>query len=229
MNTIDELNALQQARGFLSDDDLRALSARIDVPLHELQAVSSFYPHFPAHACRRSPHRSVPRPRLSSCATADVRGEALGARCSQWAQLTVEFAEISCPGQCDRRARVCLVNDVPVALARTSSVIARRTRSSAPAAERRTAQGAAGPLAWRIRTVAPGSSATASCDSLLVASRDFDGAIARIAESGLRGMGGAGFPDRPQVVSSSRAETAATRSTSSATRTRASPVPSRTA
>ncbi len=50
MNPIQELQALQESRGYLAEDDLRALSERTRIPLYELGAVSSFYPHF-----RRTP------------------------------------------------------------------------------------------------------------------------------------------------------------------------------
>ena len=59
MNPIDELYALQEARGHLSEEDLRALSERTRIPLYELQAVSSFYPHF-----RRTPPKAL---RVGAC------------------------------------------------------------------------------------------------------------------------------------------------------------------
>ena len=46
MNLIEELYALQEAHGYLREDDLRALSRRTQVPLYEIEGVSTFYPHF---------------------------------------------------------------------------------------------------------------------------------------------------------------------------------------
>ena len=59
MNRIEELYALQEDRGFLSEEDLRALSRRLKVPLYELEGISSFYPHF-----RRTP---PPAFRVGAC------------------------------------------------------------------------------------------------------------------------------------------------------------------
>ena len=44
MNAIEELYALQDTRGYLSDEDLRALSERTGIPLYELQAVAAREP-----------------------------------------------------------------------------------------------------------------------------------------------------------------------------------------
>jgi NADH:ubiquinone oxidoreductase subunit E len=46
MNLIEELYALQEEHGWLREEDLRALSKRIKVPLYEIEGVSTFYPHF---------------------------------------------------------------------------------------------------------------------------------------------------------------------------------------
>ena len=59
MNLIEELYALQEAHSYLREEDLRALAARIKVPLYEIEGVASFYPHF-----RRTP---APRVTVSAC------------------------------------------------------------------------------------------------------------------------------------------------------------------
>jgi NADH:ubiquinone oxidoreductase subunit F (NADH-binding)/NADH:ubiquinone oxidoreductase subunit E len=182
MNPINELYALQEARGHLSEEDLRALSERTGIPLYELQAVSSFYPHF-----RRTP---PPALRVAACRDLSCHlrdgGRALreiGELCA--GRGDVEFEEISCPGQCDR-APACLVNDVPVAPEEVERFLA--DPSSAPVAE--------APVAPRRWLSDPHSGPEQHYDQLrkLAASRDFDGVIGRITDSGLRGMGGAGFP-----------------------------------
>ena len=59
MNPIEELYALQETTGYLSEEDLRALAKKLGVPLYELEGVSSFYPHF-----RRTPPPSY---RVGAC------------------------------------------------------------------------------------------------------------------------------------------------------------------
>jgi NADH:ubiquinone oxidoreductase subunit F (NADH-binding) len=182
MNPIDELNALREARGHLSEGDLRALSERTGIPLYQLQAVSSFYPHF----------RSTPPPALRVGACRDLSchlrdgGRALREIAELCAGRTdVEFEEISCPGQCDR-APACLANDVPAAPGEVEGFLA--DPSSAPV-------GAAlvTPRRWRSDPY-PGPDQHYDELRKLATSRDFDGMIGRITDSGLRGMGGAGFP-----------------------------------
>ncbi len=181
MNLIEELSALQSARGHLSDEDLRALAERLAVPLHEVEAVSSFYPHF----------RRTPPPTLQigvcrdlSCFLRDggMAARELARECEGRADASV--VEISCPGQC-QAAPACLVNGVP----------------GSPDDARRALAGEA----IRHPTVAEPDPSWA-CDPYakpedrygelrkLVEAGDFAPAIERITESGLRGMGGAGFP-----------------------------------
>jgi len=182
MNPIQELQALQESRGYLAEDDLRALSERMRIPLYELEAVSSFYPHF-----RRTPPPPV---RVGMCRdlSCHLRG---GERVSkQIASLCagrdgVAFEEISCPGLCDR-APACLVNDVPASPDLVEGYLDHP--ASIPVA---------GPTepARRWQTDPYESSEEHYSELRRVSeSGDFDAMIDRIQQSGLRGMGGAGFP-----------------------------------
>ena len=182
MNWIEELYALQEDRGFLADDDLRALSRRLDVPLYELEGISSFYPHF-----RRTP---PPTFRVGACRDLACHLRDGGNGSKRLAEMCadrtdVEFEEISCPGLCDR-APACLVNDMPVAHDEVESLLAgRSTLPNEPSA--------AAPRRFATDPYA-GSDEHYAELRRVVESRDFDGMIARITDSGLRGMGGAGFP-----------------------------------
>jgi NADH:ubiquinone oxidoreductase subunit F (NADH-binding)/NADH:ubiquinone oxidoreductase subunit E len=182
MNPIQELQALQESRGYLAEDDLRALSERTRIPLYELEAVSSFYPHF-----RRTPPPPV---RVGMCRDLSCHlrdGERVSKRIASLCagRDSVAFEEISCPGLCDR-APACLVNDVPASPDQVEGYLADRTSiPGAPSA------GAA--QSWQTD---PYESPEARYGELLgiSESRDFDTMISRIQQSGLRGMGGAGFP-----------------------------------
>ena len=181
MNPIDELYALQETAGYLSDPDLRTLSKKLDVPLYELEGITSFYPHF-----RRTPpaHFRVGACRDLACHLRDG-GRALARLESACAgRDDVEFEPISCPGQCDR-APACLLNDLP---AEPEAILA-QLESSEPLGESSERE----PRRWQSD---PYASAARHYSELraLVASQDFEGAIARVGDSGLRGLGGAGFP-----------------------------------
>ncbi len=191
-NPIVELSALQEERGFLSDDDLRTLSARLRIPLYELQGVASFYPHF-----RREPPAAL---RVGVCRDLVCRlrgGGELAARlasaCAERPGATCE--EISCPGLCDR-APACLVNDAPAdgtgalaALSDGTGALAALSDGAAPQPE--PASGSA--RRWRCDPY-PEPDERYGQVRELARSGSYAAALARIADSGLRGMGGAGFP-----------------------------------
>ena len=57
---LDQLRAIQQRVGYLPREEIERFSARIDVPLHRIHEVISFFPHFrlkpppdvEVHVCR---------------------------------------------------------------------------------------------------------------------------------------------------------------------------------
>ena len=181
MNPIEELYALQETSGHLSEEDLRALSKKLGVPLYELEGISSFYPHF-----RRTP---PPAYRVGACRdlVCHLRdgGRALAKLESLCAERDdVEFEEISCPGLCDR-APACLLNDAPAVPDEVEAHLA----ASASLDPRH----AGPPRRWESDPYAGPAEHYGELRKL-VESRDFDGVIAQVSESGLRGLGGAGFP-----------------------------------
>jgi NADH:ubiquinone oxidoreductase subunit F (NADH-binding) len=182
MNLIEELYALQSQHGHLRDEDLRALSQRIRVPLYEIEGVASFYPHF-----RRTP---APRAVVAGCrdlvccmADGGASLESLQETCA--GREDVEFHAVSCLGRCDR-APACAVNDVPVEV---DAVAAHLDDLKSLPANRPTRS----PRRWPID---PYESPAKRFGVLLeyLKSRDIDGLIEKMKGSGLRGMGGAGFP-----------------------------------
>jgi len=177
MNLIEELYALQQTHGWLREEDLRALSERIRVPLYEIQGVSSFYPHF----------RKTPPPKLHVTACRDLSchladgGMALAKLKGYCAgKKGVEFHEVSCLGRCDT-APACAVNDEPMSLEEAEECV--KSGKPLPPAP------STSPRKWRCDPGEPYGVLKA-----IRKSGEIDGMIERIRDSGLRGMGGAGFP-----------------------------------
>jgi NADH:ubiquinone oxidoreductase subunit F (NADH-binding)/NADH:ubiquinone oxidoreductase subunit E len=96
---IGELTLLQERDGWLSEPGLRALAKRLNVPLHRLESVSTFYTTF-----RRTPPKRVEVAvcRDLSCAMARGGEAAERLRAALAGRDDVEIREISCIGRCDR-------------------------------------------------------------------------------------------------------------------------------
>jgi NADH:ubiquinone oxidoreductase subunit F (NADH-binding)/NADH:ubiquinone oxidoreductase subunit E len=188
VNLIEELVALQEHHGYLRDADLEALHERTGAPLYEIQGLCSFYPHF-----RRRPPatRRIAACRDLACHLRDGGAalERLRARCNDVPDT--EFEPVSCLGRCDI-APACVWNDVP--MCSEDAITALKATTPSPPAVRSAATAAA-PRSWALD---PYESVSERYGVLRewVESGDADGAalIERVTRSGLRGMGGAGFP-----------------------------------
>ncbi|HXV36634.1 MAG TPA: NAD(P)H-dependent oxidoreductase subunit E, partial [Myxococcota bacterium] len=117
---IHELTLLQERDGWLSESELRALAKRLELPLHRLESVSTFYTHF-----RRTPPKRVEIAvcRDLSCALAGGREAAQRLRAALAGRDDVEIRETSCIGRCDRAPAGFAGHDV-VSTHRTDEVVA---------------------------------------------------------------------------------------------------------
>jgi formate dehydrogenase beta subunit len=184
---IPALQAIQERLGWLPREELEALSRDVRRPLYEIQGLISFYPHF----------RTDPPPAVAlhvchdlSCwlQGADERIAALRERYGD--QADVEFTEVSCLGRCDAAPAVA-VGEVPAAADDADALVtAARTRHAAEPVPRAYAGGAP----WPNDPYAPGQERYAALRALLSGRLSADQVIGALEDSGLRGMGGAGFP-----------------------------------
>ncbi|MFP6655691.1 MAG: NADH-ubiquinone oxidoreductase-F iron-sulfur binding region domain-containing protein [Myxococcota bacterium] len=195
---VRELLKLQEEEGWLSSDRLVALAARLRVPLHRLESVSTFYPHFRREQ-REATEISVCRD--LSCRLAGAESAATALR--EWAEGRgdVVVVETSCLGRCDRAPAAALGHrtlDAANLLAIAEHVAEATTE---PADRERRAWPAADPYwASNAETVASRSESQATQNrsdyrvlrEVLSGSRDAP--IEALEAAGLRGMGGAGFP-----------------------------------
>jgi formate dehydrogenase/NADH-quinone oxidoreductase subunit F len=177
---IPALNAIQERVGWLPREELVALSRDVRRPLYELEGLISFYPHFrtdpPVKAELRVCHDL-------SCwlRGADERIAAIRERYG--ADADVEIVEGSCLGRCDI-APAGTVNEAPVPLD-----VVLETGLDHPA-----------PLSARSATRWPNDPYPAPEDryavlrDVLAGRLDVADIIATLKDTGLRGMGGAGFP-----------------------------------
>jgi NADH:ubiquinone oxidoreductase subunit F (NADH-binding)/NADH:ubiquinone oxidoreductase subunit E len=184
----DELRAIQRRFGYLPAEQLRDVAARLNLPLFRVNGVASFYPHF-----FLSPPARV-EVRVCGDMSCHLRGgdalrRDLEARFAPLGGAQVSIRHVSCLGRCDA-APAAAINDVIF------------DGLSAPGAEalvRRALQGEAlgdghttEPIAVKADPYIP--SERYGVVRRLAASRDWDGVIATLKASALRGLGGAGFP-----------------------------------
>jgi NADH:ubiquinone oxidoreductase subunit F (NADH-binding)/NADH:ubiquinone oxidoreductase subunit E len=184
---IPALNAIQERVGWLPREELVALSRDVRRPLYEIEGLVSFYPHFRADPPVRAELRVC---HDLSCwlRGADERIAAVKERYGS--DPDVEVVEGSCLGRCDI-APACTVNETPVPLDQADAAVA---------AARET--GPDHPAPWPAGSASrwPNDPYPAPEDRYAVL-RDVLGGrletasiITALKDSGLRGMGGAGFP-----------------------------------
>ncbi len=177
---IHELNDLQAEHGYLRRQDLESLSRRTQRPLYEIQGLLSFYPHY-----RTEPARpfEVTLCRDMSCWLRDGRSQAESIEAALHGREDVRVRRVSCIGRCDC-APAATVNETPC---RTVDVLDLIDGRPVPALD--------APLQdW------PTDPYDSPDERYGVFRRAREGGIppdrilAALEESGLRGMGGAGFP-----------------------------------
>ncbi len=188
---IPALNAIQARQGWLPPAELEELAVEARRPRYEIQGLISFYPHF----------RTEPPVKVSVHACHDLSCflhdgdagiEALRERFRD--DSDVEVVEVSCLGRCDAAPAVS-VNERAAALAQTDELVEAVRLADGGHLEQARAPGRDDP--WPNDPYPAGSGVTerySSLRALLAGQLDPDTVIATLKESGLRGMGGAGFP-----------------------------------
>jgi formate dehydrogenase beta subunit len=181
----NELRAIQRTHGFLPEGELRALAERLDVPLYSLQSVASFYPHFFLKPPARVEVR-VCGDMVCHRHQGNALRESLARR---FHGQDVNVQHVSCLGRCDL-APAAAINDR----------IFEQVDETSAAALIQTALGGQ-PLPAQAHTAAAAVTSDPYAGGQqygvlreYVRTRDWTGLIAKLKESGLRGLGGAGFP-----------------------------------
>ncbi len=161
-----ELLRVMREQGWVSPEAARDVAGRLAVPLHRVEGLLSFYPHF----------RRTPPPRLAIAVCRDMscwlRGASeLSARAAKLDGDGVEVREVSCLGVCEHAPAVA-VNHVYG----PASLLSEAHDKAHPPPRRRGED-------FRIARDLPPPPPF-----------DADRVIEALREAGLRGMGGAGFP-----------------------------------
>jgi formate dehydrogenase/NADH-quinone oxidoreductase subunit F len=182
---IPALHAIQEREGWLPREELVALSREVHRPLYEIEGLISFYPHF-----RTTPPRRVTL-RVCHDLSCWLRGaeDRLAAIRERYGpDAEVEVIEGSCIGRCDA-APAAAVNDAPVPLAGVDALVGAAQNGgvrppATPAALRR----------WPNDPYASADEHYGVLRDVLSGARAAEQVTAALSDSGLRGMGGAGFP-----------------------------------
>jgi NADH:ubiquinone oxidoreductase subunit F (NADH-binding)/NADH:ubiquinone oxidoreductase subunit E len=182
----DQLRAIQQQFGYLPADQLQQLAIRMNVPVSQIHAVASFYPHFHLTA--------PPQAEVKICAdmSCHLRGAPeLKAGLAQMFQgQDVSIRDVSCLGRCDKAPAFSVNNRIYCGVDEAGAASLVRDAASGrqlPPEPRDNPQ-------TRVISDPYDGSPSYSVVRRFVETRDWTGILATLKASGLRGMGGAGFP-----------------------------------
>ncbi len=184
MKLLRELTRVQHELGWLSDDTLRDIAKQQRVPLYRLEGLVSFYPSF-----RRTPppRRTVHVCRDVSCAMGGCAKLSSDLQATLASQDHVEVVEVSCIGRCEH-APAASVDEVPIANASVDDLLALIDGSQPLPANDPTQT----PRRWKCDPYGTPAERYSTVQKL--GSDPGDVCIEALKGSGLRGMGGAGFP-----------------------------------
>lgn len=184
---IPALHAIQERVGWLPREELVTLARDVRRPLYEIEGLISFYPHF-----RTEPPKRVA---LHACRDlscwlqgADERIAALRERYGQ--DTEIELVEVSCIGRCDA-APALSINEHPATAGEADTLVnAAREGEPPPVATRSYAGGGA----WPNDPYSSAGERYGLLRAVLAGDVNTGQIITALQDSGLRGMGGAGFP-----------------------------------
>jgi formate dehydrogenase/NADH-quinone oxidoreductase subunit F len=185
---IPALNAIQARLGWLPREELEDLARDTRRPRYEIEGIISFYPHF----------RTSPPPKVAlhvchdlSCWLRGSDDQIAAIREKYGDDTDVEVVEVSCLGRCDV-APAADVNEHPAPVSDVDTLVASARGSGVTeliASSRREP--------WPNDPYPAGSGIDEryrSLRALLAGELNVDDIVSNLSDSGLRGMGGAGFP-----------------------------------
>jgi NADH:ubiquinone oxidoreductase subunit F (NADH-binding) len=198
---IKELKAIQHKFGFLPDEALQTLSLEKNIPLFKIHAVASFYPHF-----RLQPQKGT-EIKVCTDLSCHLRGatrfkEDLEKAIDRIIEVNgssegITVKEVSCLGQCEVPTALSINDKIYTGFTETESgyLIQEAQKNAETTGAVRLKREPVVQTASDLR-MNPYQGQSDSYEALkrLVQSRNFLEIIAVLKESGLRGLGGAGFP-----------------------------------
>ena len=184
---IPSLNVIQREHGWLPREELVRLGRETKRPLYEIEGLISFYPHF----------RTDPPPRVEvtvchdlSCWLHDADERIAAIRDRFGDDVEIEVREVSCVGRCDI-APAATVQEHPVRVSELEAAVKQARMGAGPTWDKTLT-----PRIWPNDPYGDQSPQERYATARAMIAGELAGtqAIETIKESGLRGMGGAGFP-----------------------------------
>jgi formate dehydrogenase beta subunit len=187
---IPALNAIQERVGWLPREELVALSRDVRRPLYEIEGLVSFYPHFRADPPVKAELRVC---HDLSCWLRGAGQRIAAIKERYGSDADVEVVEGSCLGRCEI-APAATVNEAPVPLDEVDAAVtaAKDTGPERTGVARRPPAGSAAP--WPNDPYAVPEDRYGVLRDALAGRWDAASIIPALKDTGLRGMGGAGFP-----------------------------------
>jgi NADH:ubiquinone oxidoreductase subunit F (NADH-binding)/NADH:ubiquinone oxidoreductase subunit E len=185
----EELRAIQRDFGYLPADQIQMLAAKISIPVSQIHAVASFYPHF---------HLSPP-PKVDVRVCADMSchlggGAKVRAALDSAFQGTdpkeISIREVSCLGRCDQAPAIVVNDEIHGRItSRDAVTMAQDVLAGKPLSVPQH-------NAERMAVVSDPYQGRGEYAVVrrFVETRNAQEIIAALKAAGLRGMGGAGFP-----------------------------------
>ena len=185
----DELRAIQATYGYLPSEQLQKLATRLKMPMSEIHAVASFYPHFYL--------KPPPKVDVRVCAdmSCHLRGApqmrtALENQFSDRGLAEIAIRDVSCLGRCDTAPALSINDHIFSGISPELAVeMVSGTASGQPPRHREHV-----PQRQGLETDPYDGPSTYKAVQQYLKNRDFQGILNTLKSSTLRGMGGAGFP-----------------------------------
>jgi formate dehydrogenase beta subunit len=190
----EELRAIQRDFGYLPADQLKTLAANIHVPVSQIHAVASFYPHF----------RLSPPPKVDVRVCADMschlRGgdkvrSALDSAFQGANANDVSIRDVSCLGRCDQAPAIMLNDNIYAHVTGRDAVTMAEdvlTGKPLPGTHHKAERMAV--VSDPYRSGSNQGEGQYAVVRRFVETRNWQDIISALKSAGLRGMGGAGFP-----------------------------------
>lgn len=182
-NVVSELSHFQHEHGYVTESAIREIAQKLALPVYKVYGVASFYPHY----------RFTPPPKAVVTICRDLScwmAGGIGRLKEVLLSLPgVEVKEVSCIGRCDT-APAGTVNEIPIRLddpeqvaiwAQNPDLLEHPTPTTTP-------------KKYAVDPYQSPDERYGAIRACLKGERTADQVIATLKESGLRGLGGAGFP-----------------------------------
>lgn len=186
----DDLRAIQTRHGFLPKAELESLSQRTQTPLYQIHSVASFYPHFQLAVPPRADLRVCADMSCHLNGASELRAALQSAFVNSRAE-DVQIRDVSCLGRCDHAPAIALNDHIFTGVAAGSAE--QLTRAVIRGEQLGEPHHAPSPATCKSDPY-PAVTTRYGVVRDLAQTKNWDGVLAALKESELRGMGGAGFP-----------------------------------